>query len=50
VSQVAFDSGIRLLEITESSRSLEDSLLALTSATAEFASAAPTTPSQRTAR
>ena len=38
VSQVAFDSGIRLLELTETSRSLEDSLLDLTRSTAEFAS------------
>jgi ABC-2 type transport system ATP-binding protein len=38
VSQIAFDSGIRLVELTETSRSLEDSLLDLTRATAEFAS------------
>jgi ABC-2 type transport system ATP-binding protein len=38
VSQVAFDSGIRLLELTETSRSLEDSLLDMTRSTAEFAS------------
>jgi ABC-2 type transport system ATP-binding protein len=38
VSQIAFDSGIRLLELTETSRSLEDSLLDMTRATAEFAS------------
>ena len=39
VSQIAFDSGIRLLELTETSRSLEDSLLDMTRASAEFASA-----------
>jgi ABC-2 type transport system ATP-binding protein len=39
VSQIAFDSGIRLVELTESSRSLEDSLLDMTRASAEFASA-----------
>ncbi len=39
VSQVAFDHGIRLVELTEASRSLEDSLLEMTSASAEFASA-----------
>ena len=39
VSRVAFDSGIRLLEITEHVRTLEDNLLDMTSATAEFASA-----------
>jgi ABC-2 type transport system ATP-binding protein len=38
VSQIAFDSGIRLLELTETSRSLEDSLLDMTRASAEFAS------------
>jgi ABC-2 type transport system ATP-binding protein len=38
VSQIAFDSGIRLLELTETSRSLEDSLLDMTKASAEFAS------------
>ncbi|SFU05274.1 ABC-2 type transport system ATP-binding protein [Geodermatophilus amargosae] len=38
VSQVAFDSGIRLLELTETSRSLEDSLLDMTRSSAEFAS------------
>jgi ABC-2 type transport system ATP-binding protein len=38
VSQLAFDSGIRLLELTETSRSLEDSLLDMTRASAEFAS------------
>ncbi|MCU1675797.1 MAG: transporter related protein [Frankiales bacterium] len=40
VSQIAFDAGIRLLEITETVRSLEDSLLDMTSNTAEFTSAA----------
>jgi ABC-2 type transport system ATP-binding protein len=39
VSQVAFDNGIRLVELTETVRSLEDSLLDMTSASAEFASA-----------
>ena len=39
VSQIAFDNGIRLLELTETSRSLEDSLLDMTRASAEFASA-----------
>jgi ABC-2 type transport system ATP-binding protein len=39
VSQLAFDHGIRLVELTETSRSLEDSLLDLTRASAEFASA-----------
>jgi ABC-2 type transport system ATP-binding protein len=38
VSQIAFDSGIRVLELTETSRSLEDSLLDMTQASAEFAS------------
>jgi ABC-2 type transport system ATP-binding protein len=41
VSQIAFDSGIRLAEITESSRSLEDNLLDLTAAATEFASSSP---------
>jgi len=39
VSQIAFDHRIRLDELTETSRSLEDSLLDLTRASAEFASA-----------
>jgi ABC-2 type transport system ATP-binding protein len=39
VSQIAFDNRIRLLELTEVSRSLEDSLLDMTRPTAEFASA-----------
>jgi ABC-2 type transport system ATP-binding protein len=39
VSQIAFDHGIRLVEITERKTSLEDTLLDLTSASAEFASA-----------
>ncbi|MFZ1440217.1 MAG: ATP-binding cassette domain-containing protein [Candidatus Microthrix subdominans] len=39
VSQLAFDHGIRLTELTESSRSLEDSLLDMTRSSAEFASA-----------
>jgi ABC-2 type transport system ATP-binding protein len=39
VSQIAFDSGIRLVELTEIVASLEDSLLAMTRSSAEFASA-----------
>jgi len=39
VSQIAFDHRIRVDELTETARSLEDSLLDLTSASAEFASA-----------
>jgi ABC-2 type transport system ATP-binding protein len=39
VSQIAFDHRIRIVEITETSKSLEDILLGLTTATAEFASA-----------
>jgi ABC-2 type transport system ATP-binding protein len=39
VSQLAFDHRIRLLELTDVSRSLEDSLLDMTRASAEFASA-----------
>jgi ABC-2 type transport system ATP-binding protein len=39
VSQIAFDNHIRIVELTESTTSLEDSLLAMTSGTAEFASA-----------
>jgi ABC-2 type transport system ATP-binding protein len=39
VSQVAFDHRIRVAEITENSRSLEEILLDITGATAEFASA-----------
>jgi ABC-2 type transport system ATP-binding protein len=39
VSQIAFDHRIRVDELTETSRSLEDSLLELTRASAEFASA-----------
>jgi ABC-2 type transport system ATP-binding protein len=38
VSQLAFDSGIRVVELTETSRSLEDSLLDMTRSSAEFAS------------
>ncbi len=38
VSQIAFDHGIRVTEISETAASLEDSLLSLTSASAEFAS------------
>ena len=39
VSQIAFDNRVQLIEITETSRSLEDTLLDMTGATAEFASA-----------
>jgi len=39
VAQIAFDHRIRLDELTESSASLEDTLLAMTGASAEFASA-----------
>ena len=39
VSQLAFDHRIRLLELTETSRSLEDNLLEMTRSSAEFASA-----------
>ena len=39
VSQLAFDHRIRLDRLSESTKSLEDSLLELTSASAEFASA-----------
>jgi ABC-2 type transport system ATP-binding protein len=39
VSQIAFDHRIRVIEITETSESLEETLLELTRATAEFASA-----------
>jgi ABC-2 type transport system ATP-binding protein len=39
VSQIAFDHRIRLLELTDVSRTLEDSLLDMTRPTAEFASA-----------
>jgi ABC-2 type transport system ATP-binding protein len=38
LSAIAFDHGIRVHELTETSRSLEDSLLDLTRASAEFAS------------
>lgn len=38
VSQIAFDHRIRVDELTETARSLEDSLLELTKASAEFAS------------
>jgi ABC-2 type transport system ATP-binding protein len=38
VSELAFDSGIRVVELTETSRSLEDSLLDMTRSSAEFAS------------
>ncbi|TCC44826.1 ATP-binding cassette domain-containing protein [Kribbella pittospori] len=39
VSQIAFDHRIRVVELTESTTSLEDSLLDLTRVSAEFASA-----------
>jgi ABC-2 type transport system ATP-binding protein len=39
VSQIAFESGIRLVELSEITPSLEDALLDLTGASAEFASA-----------
>jgi ABC-2 type transport system ATP-binding protein len=39
VSQIAFDHQIRIVEISETSRSLEEILLDITGATAEFASA-----------
>ncbi|MCU1455709.1 MAG: transporter related protein [Acidimicrobiales bacterium] len=39
VSELAFDHGIRLVELVETTASLEDSLLDLTGASAEFASA-----------
>lgn len=39
VSQVAYDNGIQVLELTETVRSLEDSLIELTRASAEYVSA-----------
>ncbi len=36
ISQLAYEHGIRLLELTEITQSLEDSLLAMTGASAEF--------------
>jgi ABC-2 type transport system ATP-binding protein len=39
VAQVAYDSGIHVVGLTETSRSLEDSLLDMTRSSAEFASA-----------
>jgi ABC-2 type transport system ATP-binding protein len=39
VSQIAFDNRIRVIEITETSKSLEDSLLDMTKTSAEFAAA-----------
>lgn len=39
ISQIAFDNQIRLTELTETTRSLEDTLLDMTSASAEFAAA-----------
>ena len=39
VSSIAFDNRIQLFELSESSKSLEDSLLEMTNASAEFASA-----------
>jgi ABC-2 type transport system ATP-binding protein len=39
VSHLTYDHGIRVVELTETSRSLEDTLLDMTRASAEFASA-----------
>jgi ABC-2 type transport system ATP-binding protein len=39
VSQVAFENGIRLIELSETSQSLEESLLDMTAAAAEFTAA-----------
>ena len=39
VSQLAFEHGIRLIELSETAQSLEDSLLEMTGASAEFTSA-----------
>jgi ABC-2 type transport system ATP-binding protein len=39
VSQLAFDNRIQVIEITETRRSLEEILLDLTGASAEFAAA-----------
>ena len=39
MSQLAFEHGIRLVELSEVTRSLEDSLLDMTGASAEFTSA-----------
>ena len=39
VSYLAFEHGIRLVELSETAQSLEDSLLDMTGASAEFASA-----------
>jgi len=39
VSQLAFENGIRVVELSESAHSLEDSLLDMTGASAEFTSA-----------
>ena len=39
VSQLAFENGIRVVELSESAQSLEDSLLDMTGASAEFTSA-----------
>jgi ABC-2 type transport system ATP-binding protein len=39
VSQLAFENGIRLIELSETSRSLEESLLDMTAAAAEFTAA-----------
>lgn len=38
VSQIAFDNHIRVIELTETAQSLEDSLLDMTNSSAEFAS------------
>jgi ABC-2 type transport system ATP-binding protein len=39
ISQLAFDNGIRVVELSESTQSLEDTLLDLTRSSAEFAAA-----------
>ena len=39
VSQIAYDNRIQLLELTETVRSLEDSLIDMTRASAEYVSA-----------
>ena len=39
VSEIAFQHGIRLVELSEATRSLEDTLLDMTGASAEYTSA-----------
>lgn len=39
IAELAFDHGVRLVELTETTRSLEDSLIDMTRSSAEFASA-----------